>query len=350
MGRERWVVAMAALVCGGACGGAPAQAPQAPDPSLATPGAPSAPKGPSAGAGATSGANSSAEVDRAASAIKSGDFAGAKGLLEQALQKSPKNATALYYLGLCFDNLGDKKAAEQKYKDALAANADLTEPAINLAAIYLDAKRWDEVISVSEKALARRSDDPGIHANLAMALEAKGDKRAALAHYEAAVKGAGDNGELRYAYGALLVEQGDKAKGASELKASLAAAGSNRPLLASLGRALGQAGAFADCVASLDRAIGLGDDPELRVRRGLCRHALKDEGGASADFESAIRQNPKFAAAHYYLGESLLATGDAARAIKEFDAASAAAPQSELGKKAHEQAEAARKSGRASKK
>jgi tetratricopeptide (TPR) repeat protein len=136
---------------------------------------------------------------------------------------------------------------------------------------------------------------------------------------------------------------GNKTRAAAELKAALGAAGNNRALLASIGRGLGAAGSFADCVAALDRAIAAADDAELRVRRGLCRHSLNDEAGAKSDFQAATKLDPKFGPAHYYLGEALLASGNAAQAAKEFDAAAAAAPESELGKKAKAQAAAARK-------
>jgi tetratricopeptide (TPR) repeat protein len=288
------------------------------------------------------------EVDRAIAAIKANDFRSAKAACEQALHKNPKNGMASYYLGVALENLGDKQGAEQAYKDAMTNAPDVAEAAVNLGALYLDGKRWDEAIGVTQKGLVKRSDDPALHANMAFALRGKGDKTGASAEYERAIKVVGDNAELRFAYGTLLLEMGDKAKAATELKAALASAGANRALIASIGRSLGQAGAFAECVAALDKAIGAGDDVELRVRRGLCRHSLKDEGGAKSDFEAALKLDPKFGPAHYYLGESLLASGNASQAAKEFDAANAAAPQSELGKKAKVQAEAARKAAKKS--
>jgi tetratricopeptide (TPR) repeat protein len=130
------------------------------------------------------------------------------------------------------------------------------------------------------------------------------------------------------------------------LKQVLGAAGSNRPLLASVGRLLGAAGGYADCVAAFDRALAAGDHPELRVRRGVCRHELKDEAGAKSDYEAALKLDPKFPPAHYYLGESLLDAGKKSEGIKELDAAAAAAPASEIGKKAREQADAARHGGK----
>jgi tetratricopeptide (TPR) repeat protein len=334
-----------------ACGGSepapatPASTPPALPPSMAA----SPPKGdqPAPGgddaAKSPKGEKSTPEVDRAIVAIKANDFKSAKGALEQALAKNPKNGTASYYLGVALENLGDKAGAEQKYKDAMSNAPDLVEAAINLGALYLDQSKWDDAIVVTQKGLAKRSDDPALHANMAMALRGKGDKEGAAVEYERAVKVVGDNPDLRYAYGELLLQMGNKPKATTELKGALAAAGSNRALLASIGRLLGSAGAFADCVAALDKAIAVGDDAELRVRRGLCRHSMKDESGAKSDFEAAIKADPKFAPAHYYLGESLLAAGDSAKAAKEFDAAATAAPQSDLGKKAKAQAEAARK-------
>jgi tetratricopeptide (TPR) repeat protein len=286
------------------------------------------------------------EVDRAINAIKASDFRSAKAACEQALHKNPKNGMASYYLGVALENLGDKQGAEQSYKDAMTHAPDVAEAAVNLGALYLDGKRWDDAIAVTQKGLIKRSDDPALHANMAFALRGKGDKTGASAEYERAIKVVGDNAELRFAYGTLLLEMGDKAKAATELKAALASAGANRALIASIGRSLGGAGAFAECVAALDKAIGAGDDAELRVRRGLCRHSMKDEGGAKSDFDAAIKLDPKYGPAHYYLGESLLASGNAAQAAKEFDAAASAAPQSDLGKKAKVQADAARKTAK----
>ena len=337
----------ALLVAVSGCGGS---TPPPQEPAPASSAATALPPGMTAGTAPSDPAPASdkggPEVDRAISAIKASDYRSAKAACEQALHKNPKNGMASYYMGVALENLGDKQGAEQAYKDAMTHAPDISEAAVNLGALYLDGKRWDDAIAVTQKGLVKRSDDPALHANMAFALRGKGDKTGASAEYERAIKVVGDNAELRYAYGTLLLEMGNKPKAATELKAALNAAGANRALIASIGRSLGSAGAFAECVAALDKAIGAGDDVELRVRRGLCRHSLKDEAGAKSDFEAALKLDPKFGPAHYYLGESLLASGNAAQAAKEFDAAASAGPQSELGKKAKEQAEAARKAAK----
>jgi tetratricopeptide (TPR) repeat protein len=332
--------ALALASCGGA---APASSPpSAPPPSLPPSMAgPSSAEAPSPGAGEKGGP----EVDRAIAAIKANDFRGAKAALEPALKKNPKNGAAAYFMGVALENLGDKPGAEQKYKDAMAYAPEIAEASINLGALYLDQSKWDEAISVTQKGLFAHADDPGLHANMAVALGGKGDKQGAAAEYERALRVAGDNAELRYAYGAVLLEMGNKTKAATELKAALSSAGSKRALLASIGRLLGFAGAYAECVSAFDKAIAAGDDAELRVDRGLCRHSLKDESGAKADYETAAKLNPKFGPAHYYLGQTLLHSGNASQAIKEFDAAASLTP-GELGKKAKEQAIAARKAAK----
>jgi tetratricopeptide (TPR) repeat protein len=334
-------LALLAVVAG--CGGAPS-----PEVRSATP--PAASSGSTASGGASDVAaasdKSGAEVDRAVAAIKAKDFRSARAALEQALQKNPKNGAASYYMGVVLENLGDKAGAEDRYKVALQNAPDLADAAVNLGAIYLDANRWDDALEVTRKGLSRRSDDPALHANMAVALRGKGDKQGAAAHYEQAVKASRDDAFLRYSYGVLLLEMGNKPKAASELKAALASAGENRPMLASIGRLLGPAGAFADCVSALDKAIAGGDDPELRVRRGICRQSLKDDAGARSDFEAAVKLDAKFAPAHFYLAESLLAGGNAAQALKEFETTTRSAPDSELGQKAKGRAEAARKAAR----
>jgi tetratricopeptide (TPR) repeat protein len=333
---------LALASCGGQAAEPPPSSPAAP-PSL-----PPSMSG-SGSSQASSGEKASPEVERAIAAIKAGDYRSAKAALEQALHKNPKDGTASYYMGVSLENLGDKPGAEQRYKEAIANAPEVAEAAINLGALYLDQNKWDDAIAVTQKALVKRTEDPALHANMAMALRGKGDKQGAAAEYEHAVKVVGDNAELRYAYGSLLLEMGNKDRAATELKAALSSAGSNRALLASIGRLLGPAGAYADCISALDKAISAGDDAELRVRRGVCRHSMKDEAGAKADYEAALKLNPKYAPGHYYLGESLKASGDTAQAIKEFEAAHTLDPSSSLGKKSKEQADAARKGGKGSK-
>jgi tetratricopeptide (TPR) repeat protein len=317
----------AVLGCGG---GAPKPPEAAPASASAAPAIETPPKG-------------GPDVDRAVASIKMNDFASAKAALEKALSGNPKNGTALYYMGVCLENTGDKKGAEARYKAAIEAAPEVTEAAVNLGALYLDANRYDDAIAVSEAALAKRTEDPDLHANIAVALRGKGDKQGAMLHYDRAIKVVGDNANLRFGYGSLLLDMGDKEKAAVQLKEALAHAGTDRALLASIGDGLGKAGAYADCIAAFDGAVRQGDAAELRVSRGLCRHGLKDETGAKADFESAVKQSPKSPFGHYYLGGSLLALGDAAQAAKEFDAAVAAAPEGKLAKKAKEQADLARK-------
>ena len=69
-----------------------------------------------------------------------------------------------------------------------------------------------------------------------------------------------------------------------------------------------------DGLSLLDQAIAKkGDVAEMWVRRGVCKHELGDEPGATKDYEGAIAVDPKFAAAHYYLGVSLAAQKKKAR-------------------------------------
>jgi Flp pilus assembly protein TadD len=157
------------------------------------------------------------EVDRAVAAIKMNDFASAKAALEKALTANPKNGTALYYMGVCQENTGDKKGAEARYKAAIDVAPEVTEAAVNLGALYLDANRYDDAIAVSEKALAKRTEDPDLHANIAVALRGKGDKEGSMLHYERAIKVVGDNPSLRFGYGSLLLDMAEKEKAAVQL-------------------------------------------------------------------------------------------------------------------------------------
>jgi tetratricopeptide (TPR) repeat protein len=282
------------------------------------------------------------ELQRAIAYIKNSKFEDAKKHLEAALAEKPDSAEANFYMGVATEMLGDKKTAEGFYKKALAADPSLLDAATNLAAIYLeDPARPDEAIPVLTKALEKAPGDASLNQNLAIAYGLKKDYANAAKAYDAALA-KGENAQMRYEYGALMFEAKEMDKAAAQLKKAVDGIKEVQTLVI-IGRMLGRAGAYADCVRAWDAAIKTKNDPDWLVRRGLCKSELKDEPGARADFEAALKEDPKFAAGHYYLGMSL-ATEKKSRvtALAELEKA-AQLGDGELGKKAKAELEKLKK-------
>jgi Flp pilus assembly protein TadD len=172
--------------------------------------------------------------------------------------------------------------------------------------------------------------------NRALALEASGNKDGAVQAYAAASAAQPDNQELRYAYAELLAASGKKARAVDELKRLVQGTDDAR-LLAAASRQLGKLDAFADCVAALDKAIRGKPTADLHVRRGVCRHDLKDNAGAKADYDAALALDAKYPPAHYYLGMHLREQGKKKEAATHLESAmklGAGTPIAEAAKKA----------------
>jgi Tfp pilus assembly protein PilF len=305
------LVTLVAGVALAACAPPPAQAPE---PLVADP-PPGAAEGTSAGEAAS-------ELSRGIAYVKSERWAEAKPHLEKALAARPKSSEAAFYLALASEKTMDKAGAEAFYKRALAIDPAFAEAAENLSALYLDEPaRPDDAIQVLDAALAKVPGAARLMTNLAYAYSLKGDTANAAKYYEAALA-KGEDAALRFRYGQLLIEAKQPAKAAEQLRRALAGTGDDPALLATIGRLLAFSRSFGECVKAFDRAIALKPgEAEWLVRRGTCRHELSDEAGAKADFEAAIKADPKFAAAHYYLGVSYLAEGRRQTAYDEIEKA-----------------------------
>jgi Tfp pilus assembly protein PilF len=278
------------------------------------------------------------ELERGIAYLNNEKLDEAKAHLETSFQIRP-TADAQYYLGLVKEKLHDGPGAEDAYKKALAIDGKLAEAAANLGALYLDdPARPDEAIAVLQAALVKSPGDARLAQNLAYAFGVKGDVASASKQYDSLLS-KGEDAVVRFAYGAMLFEHKELEKAAAQLKKALAATKDDAPTLVTMGRMLGGAKAFGDCVTAFDRAIKIkATEPEWFVRRGTCRHEVNDEAGAQADFQAAIKVDPKFAAAHYYLGLSLL--GEKKRVAGYASLEKAAALGGDLGKAAKEKLDA----------
>ncbi len=284
---------------------------------------------------------SSAEVEQAIAHVKAERFADAIPLLEKAIAANAKNAQAHYYLGVSLEGTGKKAEAEKEYQDALAADPALVEAAQNLAAIQLDEPpRPKEAIAVLQAALKKSPGHPKLLHNLGYALGLDGDVDGAVKAYEQVVAKE-DGPQVRFALGTLLFDAKRFDAAVPHLRKAAESAGDDVATLATIARMMGHAKAFGDCVKLLDQVIAKkADVAEPWVRRGLCKHELADEPGATKDFEGAIQVDPKFAAAHYYLGVSLATQGKKAEAKKALKQASELGKGTPIGKQADDKLKA----------
>lgn len=274
---------------------------------------------------------SSAKVQQGIDAIQSKDFAKAKAVLTQARAAQPKDPQAAFYLGVADEGLGDKKAAAEQYKQALALDRNLTEAAVNLSALLLDQNDPQGALAVARQGLSVAPKEPGLLMNQALALEATGDKAGAAKAYGEAVAAAPGNADLRYAHAELLAETGQRNAALAELTKITT---DNPKLALAMAILYGKLGEFDRCVTTLGPLLQRHPSPEAYVSRGRCRHAQKNTAGEQADYEAAVKLDPSFAPAHYFLGELYRDSGKKKQALGEFKKAAKLAGGSQVGKAA----------------
>lgn len=261
---------------------------------------------------------SSANTAKGIKALQANDAQTAKAYFDAALKTNPKDAEALHYMGVAQEALGDKAGAEKSYKDALKIKPDLSETTGNLAALYIDAQKWDDAIALLKPAVAKQNDRAELHTNLAIALAGKGDQPGATAEFEAATKLSPNDATLLFTYGHQLGVWNQTELALAKLRAARGAS-NEVGMLAAIGHEFLVLRATGDCVPTFDKAIAIKDDPSMRTERGLCKLGAKDAAGAQADFQAAVTADPKIPLAHYWLGFSLLNAKKSADAVKELE-------------------------------
>lgn len=255
---------------------------------------------------------SSAKVEEAIRLIQAEDYAGAKAVLEQARANNPGDAQTAFYLGVASEGLNDAAAAEQNYQKALELDPKLVDAAVNLSALLLDQEQADRAVAVVDGALQAAPRHPELLTNRALALEALGKAPEAEQAYAAAVAAKPGDMALAYGYARLLADAGKRDQALGVLRKIERV--EDPALAGAVANLNGKLGAFAECVAVLDQALKVKPSADLHVRRGVCRHGLKDDAGAEADYRAAIEIDAGFAPAHFYLGQHLKGAGNKAQA------------------------------------
>jgi tetratricopeptide (TPR) repeat protein len=282
----------------------------------------------------------SAEKAAGIRAFDAGNYADARKSFEAASKKNPKDYESLQNLGLACEKLGDPTGAEAAYKAALAVKPDLDTASTALSAIYLDAGRTDEAVTVARAGLARHGASEPLHENLGVALATKGDQDGATQEFIQAIKLTPDDPMAQLTFAHWL--NAWKVRGAApHLDAARDLVKDDYGMLASIGLEYRLAGEFDSCVKTFDRAIGMKDGGEVRTGRALCRLALKDDKGALTDLQAAVDKEPAYANAHYFLGGRLAVGKRYKDAAAEYSKYLELAPNGSLARPAAERLKAA---------
>jgi Tfp pilus assembly protein PilF len=314
-----------------ACGGTP------PEPRTATEDPPRGAPSSRAGEGAAKD-----DYARGMAAFEAGDWNGAQAAFEGAIRKNPKQADAHYALALVMDKTGHRAEAETHYLDALALAPDMVEPAENLTALYVEDKRYDDAIAVAKPALARGDKNAELLLNYAIALGRKGDQKAATKAFESALSLSPNDARFYLAYAQELAAWKRRDEAVARLKEAQRVAGSDAGLLGTIGFELRTLRAVPECIAAFDQAIAVKDNADFRTNRALCKLAAKDSAGARADLETAVKNEPEFSVAHYWLAWTLHEDGKFDDAVKGYESYLKLAPTGPMAKAAEQKAKLAK--------
>jgi tetratricopeptide (TPR) repeat protein len=237
--------------------------------------------------------------------IEKGDFEGAKAVFEGIVAKQPDNAKAHYYLGLAKRNLGDSDGAVKHYESAVNLDAKLMNAHINLGLLMLEKGDFDRAESELAIYLEASPDDADAHFNFGLVMEAKGDAAKAREHYEKAMS-------LNPEDASPLFGLGDLERSAGNLKAALEwyrkakALDPEMPELAFIeGQTLLEMKKKDEACLAFYRLTEMSDLDRILISKAGQLIAQKDPDCAIKLYKGAISADDSFAAAHFYLANTL---------------------------------------------
>lgn len=113
-----------------------------------------------------------------------GNFEGSRKIWEKLTLLTPSNAEVHNNLGVVLKKLGDKKAADKAYQQALEQNPDYPEALNNLGSLLMEDNKEKEAIPLFTKAVKIKPDYAEPHFHLGLIMEKGGYSGKAYQHYK----------------------------------------------------------------------------------------------------------------------------------------------------------------------
>lgn len=269
------------------------------------------------------GPPASPEVAEAEEWIARGEAGPAIRILERVIASNPRDVRAHFDLGLAHELREDFAAAERAYRAALDIDPHFAEALNNLGALLRDVGRAEEARALLRRAIEVRPGFASAHLNLAFALEEAGDLEGAEREYRAVIRLAPREPTSRTHLAMILLGRGDRETALLELRRALPLAEGRRAELAQIGNGLRRAGDPDLAVRALRQAIEADDAPAppgLRAELALAEYASGQRELAERRVRDLLRDEPRYAPAHWVLANMLAARQAWREAAEHYEA------------------------------
>jgi len=230
----------------------------------------------------------------------------------------PKSAREAFELGQQALTRGDLAAAEQDFREVLAAEPDNVGAHGNLAVVYMRRRQWEPALAELHAAERLAPKMAGIRLNIGLVYYRQADYRHAIPPFESVLREQESN-QARYLLGLCYFFTEKYADAAKTLEPLWAEESQNLNYLYVLSIAASEAGRAELDQQATARMIEIGQDTALfHLIIGKAHLAHQEYSRAFDELQHAARIDPKLPFVHYFLGALYRQRGDFETAKQEF--------------------------------
>jgi len=231
--------------------------------------------------------------------MDSGRVPQAESICRQVIAQMPRQAEALYLLGLLAIRARQLDDAIKWFEQSLASQPDVPEVHFNLAEALRFQNRNDDAIVQYRRAIELRPQWAEAHSALGIALAVKDDLDAAAGEFERALELKPDLISALNNLGNVRMEQERLDDAVAAYRRAIELQPEYPEALLNLGGVYTQHNRSADAIACYEKVIALRPaDPLPHLRIGMICRNVGDIEGAIAAMRRALRIAPNFAWAH----------------------------------------------------
>ncbi|RVU36252.1 sulfotransferase family protein [Hwanghaeella grinnelliae] len=209
----------------------------------------------------------------------------AKRAANAILKIQPREANALYLLGIVAHQQGDAKKAAQWFEKSHKADRNNPAAISGLGIVRLEQRRYREAARLFEQVLKAMPNDPSTHNNMGLACERCGEMDKALDHYRRAIAIAPgyEVARLSLAQALFRLERKDQAE--QVLREGLVHTQGNAAFHSELAQVCRADGRLEEAAELLDKAAALDPrDPQILIDKSTVLAEL----GQSAEAETCL--------------------------------------------------------------